>query len=375
MSGNKSVLVISTKNHSRKEKADFVCLGNNDQDPINEAIRSLPAEGGEITLLAGTYSITKPLEPIRNNLTISGIARDAVVIRASRDLQAGIIQDLTPTLESPRIGLTIRDLTLDGSLMKKDGNVFNKGIYIVYLRRALIENVNVYNTGSTGIGVDFLFDSVIRNNIVEKCGFPAAETGNAGIGIGTGGSKDEPLVITGNHVSGCGLAGIMLEVQHPNSGAFLNHIVANNVIRQNHQFGILMRGLRRTLISTNIVISNWKDGIRLDTYKEMAAADVLIGNNIVQDNAGYGINIDSVEADNIQVFNNNVKRNGAGGMTSRAKPGEVSRFDNVGDDNNLILGNLTVAGKEIYVRDLPTSDPRNPGQVWNDQGTLKLSSG
>ena len=44
--------------------------------------------------------------------------------------------------------------------------------------------------------------------------------------------------------------------------------------------------------------------------------------------------------------------------------------------NNLnVKGTLEINGNVIKFNNLPTSDPTNAGQLWNDSGTLKISSG
>ena len=40
-----------------------------------------------------------------------------------------------------------------------------------------------------------------------------------------------------------------------------------------------------------------------------------------------------------------------------------------------ILNNLTASGGTVILSNLPTSDPNNAGQLWNDSGTLKISAG
>jgi hypothetical protein len=37
-------------------------------------------------------------------------------------------------------------------------------------------------------------------------------------------------------------------------------------------------------------------------------------------------------------------------------------------------GDLTVGGTVVMMASLPTSDPTNTGQLWNDSGTLKISA-
>jgi hypothetical protein len=40
-----------------------------------------------------------------------------------------------------------------------------------------------------------------------------------------------------------------------------------------------------------------------------------------------------------------------------------------------VAGNLTVGGTEVTLSNLPTADPTNAGQLWNDSGTVKVSAG
>ena len=50
----------------------------------------------------------------------------------------------------------------------------------------------------------------------------------------------------------------------------------------------------------------------------------------------------------------------------------TKRHINLPDDN----GELMINNKgKVMASDLPTSDPNNKGQLWNDNGTLKISAG
>ena len=40
-----------------------------------------------------------------------------------------------------------------------------------------------------------------------------------------------------------------------------------------------------------------------------------------------------------------------------------------------IRDGLTITGAVVMMNNLPTSDPNNAGQLWNDSGTLKISAG
>ena len=50
----------------------------------------------------------------------------------------------------------------------------------------------------------------------------------------------------------------------------------------------------------------------------------------------------------------------------------TKRNINLPDDNGTLMINNN--GK-VMATDLPTSDPSNAGQLWNDNGTVKISAG
>ena len=49
---------------------DYLCDGTNDQEEINNAITALPARGGEIVILDGTYNITAKINVTKDNVSI-----------------------------------------------------------------------------------------------------------------------------------------------------------------------------------------------------------------------------------------------------------------------------------------------------------------
>ena len=55
----------------------------------------------------------------------------------------------------------------------------------------------------------------------------------------------------------------------------------------------------------------------------------------------------------------------------------ISRFRNkvYVEDDLEVTGDLTVTGDVVMMANLPTSDPSNAGQLWNDSNTLKISAG
>jgi len=61
------------------EQADYVCDGNDDQVQIQQAIDSLPSEGGMIELLGGVFNFSDDLEITKSNVTIRGTGNSTIL--------------------------------------------------------------------------------------------------------------------------------------------------------------------------------------------------------------------------------------------------------------------------------------------------------
>src|SRR5690606_32557683 len=83
-SGGKKVarFVIGTSTSGWTEKdCDYLCDGTNDQVEINNAIDALPASGGEVVILDGTYNITATIIVNKDNVSIRGNGNATVLKR------------------------------------------------------------------------------------------------------------------------------------------------------------------------------------------------------------------------------------------------------------------------------------------------------
>lgn len=92
-------------------------------------------------------------------------------------------------------------------------------------------------------------------------------------------------------------------------------------------------------------------------------------------NKRHGINISSKEAKAIQVLNNNLRENRENSLFSEMSDKELMRFNNLDEPLNIIGGKLQFSSQKIVLDNLPTSDPKEKGQLWNDNGLLKISLG
>ena len=66
------VVAAYNSSPSGRSGANFVCAGVNDELVINEAINSLPSEGGKVVLLEGNYTCTGPILVDTENVFIEG---------------------------------------------------------------------------------------------------------------------------------------------------------------------------------------------------------------------------------------------------------------------------------------------------------------
>lgn len=102
-SGGSASILIAASNSAQalKDKADFVCTGENDQITINNAMSGMSS--GEICILAGDYYISGPIEPT-SNVDIKGFGNpqlhltDRVITTLS---QAASVDDETIYLTDP----------------------------------------------------------------------------------------------------------------------------------------------------------------------------------------------------------------------------------------------------------------------------------
>ena len=82
----------------------------------------------------------------------------------------------------------------------------------------------------------------------------------------------------------------------------------------------------------------------------------------------------TVAHDGIYAFNDVplVLSTEAGKKTFLSGSSSTKRNINLPDDNGTLM--INNSGK-VMATDLPTSDPSNAGQLWNDSGTVKISAG
>ena len=297
----------------------------------------------------------------------------------------------------PIKNINFSDFTVNGEELNMKPSYKGKGIFIQKLYDSSFRNLKFEGTGSTALGVDMLHHCLIENVICENCGRTYEQgsntTGCAGIGIGTGGLPIENLVISNCQTYGCGQFGIFIEDQaiFGHGGGTPKGININNCIcigGKNHGFGV--KGGHNTIISNcqayenkgyglafeynakkvnisncqfteniyggigfkygnyyfdiqlnnNIISYNTGNGIDISYNNEEIVGKTFIGlnieGNIIRNNGGYGINVNSginAGLQDVNIINNQILDNTLNGIKSDTilKNGIIS--------NNTILRN------------------------------------
>lgn len=112
---------------------------------------------------------------------------------------------------------TFAGFEIDGSQMRLDEyDVLAKGMGLQYVLRGRFRDLWIHDTPATGLGCDFLQDTVIDAVLVERCGRgdDGGQPGGAGIGVGIGGwGMTERLTITACTARGNAVSGVFVELQ------------------------------------------------------------------------------------------------------------------------------------------------------------------
>lgn len=364
-----TTIVVGLASSRAGRRVDYMCSGLKDQVCINNAIAACPSAACQIILLEGTYSTTGLVGTSASikNLTIKGLGANLTLIKPSTNIGAPIISFSGGTNGTPLLNIHIEDLGVDGSNQTKNGTITNKGISMPFCTGCSVRNTYVYNTGATGIALDFSPKAIIVNNVVNDSGTTAQTTGNSCIGNGTGQYADESQVISGNVLENCGFAGILIEAQTI-GGELMgnNYNVSGNTIVGNSTYGVVVRGTSNVNITSNIIKGNSSDGVLVSDYGSQSCNNILIESNNINGNGGYGVNVTNANSGGdqtyIQVKNNDLTGNTSGPLNNLlATPSQLTRFNNLGDTLDYIPGNVGIGSV-------------TPSQVLDVSGTVRATN-
>jgi parallel beta-helix repeat protein len=369
-----ATVIVAAENSTQtaKDSADFVVptSATDAQVTINNAIAALPASGGIVYLLEGTYVVNGSVS-VTSNVTLSGSGRSTIVqLTNSHNVNINIIN-----VANPSNNVKITNLYIDGNRANQTSgtamrgisstnagsgsgssavpgvmidsvyvvNARNDGIYLNSATNSSITNSTATNNGSSGIWASSLINSQITNSKTQ---------GNTGSGLELYGSASVDNVVANNVSDSNGSRGIRVW------GGVGQTTINDNAVTNNSGSGInISNGSDGNTISNNIVDGN-STGIDVST----SDTNVIEG-NIVTNNTSWGLYV--VGSDYTQIVNNTVRSNGLSGIYF---PNVVSSFNNI--SNNLIAQNST---EGVYIYDSPNNTISN-NKIHDNTGTGSSSS-
>ncbi len=238
--------------------ADVVVTSSDARSEINAAIASLPATGGTIYLMEGTYPVFNTIN-VPNNVTISG-AGAATIIKLADLADASTTGIFTNSDTATGKNVTIKNLTIDGNSVNQDINT-DSGIYFDHMSGGTISNVSVSDMGyASGISLySSNFNTITDTTLSSNYG-----------GIYLSASSNN---IISNNYTASGPDGITLDASSSN-------IVTGNNIRAHNTHGIFLNTAANNTIDSNKIYDNGGTTSNNGIYLAAADSNTITGNEI-----------------------------------------------------------------------------------------------
>jgi parallel beta-helix repeat protein len=265
-----ATFVVAASNSMVQDKAmaDYVCDGVNDHVEIQAALDALPASGGEVKLLDGTYNIEVALV-LDSYQTLQGQGRSTILTTTTIDLD---IITATGGAGTEKVGIVITDLCIDGNA----GGVANDdGILWTYVDNSKVLHCWILDNGEHGINLINCDNNIIIDNDLE---------GSANGVLSTTSTRN---LIAINYIKNHGV-GISLASTSDSNDIIGNVIIATTVS------AIKLNSCDSNTISANTVVSNTGKGIYLTLG---SLANTIVGNNCFG-NTGIAIQVEDSSNDN-----------------------------------------------------------------------------
>jgi hypothetical protein len=342
---------------------------------VEELGRACAADGLPRVLYCppGEYRIAGETTVWRSGVSLTGAGEGATRFRLESDgkpvaLAAFNKQQHGASPDNALYDCCFFNFEIDGSRVTlPDYEPRAKGLDLQYMVRATFRDLYIHDTAATGLGCDFLKDSILEGVYAMNCGRlnSGDQPGGAGIGIGLGGWGDiERTNVTDCIADGNATHGIFFELQKgmptpPRGlkilGCHCTHnrfgisdwgadgvIVGNCLMVENREsgFDVSARGTggvagRGGLLSGCVIDANGKDGICVDgtcgpyTLRgnrisnnrrhgywhwpmkpdQEVAREIAIDGNDIFGNGGDGIRFDHQTVDAC-ITGNRIRRNG-----------------------------------------------------------------
>jgi parallel beta-helix repeat protein len=230
----------------------YLCDGIDDQAEINAAIQALPANGGEIVILDGTYNITAKIDVNKSNVSIKGNGNATILKRMwESSSKEGVI-----TLTSVE-GCRVQNLQIDGNKANYS-SVPNYGIYLNSSSNNTITGI-ICNNNSYGIYLNSSSNNTVTGNTCNNNNYYGIYLNSSSNNTVTGNtcnnnnsgiyliSYSSDNTVTGNTCNNNNSYGIRIELSS-------NNTVTGNTCNNNNYYGIYLGASSNNTVTGNTCI-------------------------------------------------------------------------------------------------------------------------
>ncbi|MBA7536711.1 hypothetical protein ES705_28975 [subsurface metagenome] len=375
-----ATFVVAASDSKHKYEADYRCDGTADGVQINAALNALPATGGKVVLLDGTFTIVDPITVPKNKVTLEGQGRSTFI---DGDGLATTEHGITMT---GRDDCVVRNLTIQ----TQDGG--DKTCHCIFIEDGsdnfLIEGVTVVNSDRDGIHIE---GTNILDGLIQGCRIEDADYSGINVTMDDGNYMYR-LRVESSYLAGSDAYGLELEdvenavisnniIKDWEGGnivlSLCNYIVieGNQIIDSLYGTGIYTVDSNRLLIVDNQITGNGVSGIYLVSsdyavtednfvqgnqqygiYYETSHHGLIQGNEILENSQEYDDSYDGIMlyASDYNLISNNIIRRGA--LAAKHQYG-INIYDD-GCDRNCLIGNdLYDSGSTGDLNDVPATNP------------------
>lgn len=347
--GQQSYFVVAANNSVNKDIAHFICDGNNDQEEINKAISLLPSNGGTIELLDGTYVINMPIYP-KEKTRIVGKGR-GTILKVADKVEAYLTQMAMADGKTIGCDVTGFQVGMDITIFDDDHQGYNMGdsrtiVKITPSTNTITVDVPLTNTYK----VDKHARVFSAYNCIDCYGVSNVTIESIEIDGNKANNNDGNYDEWQNGVyladSNCCVVKDCYIHDFPMAGVLGSHIlngtdgsegcvVVNNIIRDCNKNAIHFHGLRKSVVSNNIV----RGGLTQSAIYFIASDDNSIVGNVIESCELHGYFITGSKRNSLiggsvsNCIGNGIRiAQSSGGMTNEGNIIQGVTITNIQDD-------------------------------------------
>lgn len=255
---NDTTLIVAASDSLDTLRADYVCDGIDDQEQINEAMGDLPAHGGRISLLDGTYQTTGTILIPDSAISIVGLGANTVIQTTDNIALIAAIA---------KADLMISSLKLIGRNVL---SVAQNGIYLLSCNTSRIMDIWAEDQGGSAIRLHGCTDVKITDCFAD---------GNLATGMEVNSSTRCVLLNCVSDNNGANFYGFgLVDAQYCKLLA---------CFADNNRDGInLVATAGHNVISACSLTSNTRDGVRINVgcNRNNVINNMVVGNTVTQVN-------------------------------------------------------------------------------------------